>query len=104
MPSIDSIFALGVLIPLERSVAIRQKWMFAVPVVTGLGWITLFFSTFAGAALITIGSLGTLAILGVMVRREPQVHTMTMALGALTWVLGNVLWLLGVPIFRIIFL
>jgi hypothetical protein len=95
---------LGVLIPLERAVAIRQKWMFAVPIVTGLGWVALLFSTFAGAALITLGSLGTLAILGVMVRREPQVHTITMMLGALSWVVGNFLWLFGLPIFRIIFL
>jgi len=95
---------LGTLIPLERAVAIRQKWMFAVPIITGLGWVTSFFSTFAGAAFITLGSLGTLAILGVMVRREPHVHTMTMALGALSWVVGNILWLFGFPIFHIIFL
>jgi hypothetical protein len=95
---------LGVLIPLERAVAIRQKWMFAVPTVTGLGWMTLFFFPFGGAALITLGSLGTFAILGVMVRREPQVHTLTMMLGALSWVVGNFLWLFGFPIFKIIFL
>jgi hypothetical protein len=95
---------LGVLIPLERAVAIRQKWMFAVPIVTGLGWVVLFFSTFAGAALITVGSLGTLAILSVMVRRETHAHTVTMMLGALLWVVGNFLWLFGFPIFRIIFL
>src|SRR5512145_1906340 len=27
---------LGVLIPLERAVAIRQKWMFAVPLIVGV--------------------------------------------------------------------
>ncbi|HLO32363.1 MAG TPA: hypothetical protein VK249_24650 [Anaerolineales bacterium] len=95
---------LGTLIPLERAVAIRQRWMFAVPIVTGLGWVACLFSTFAGAALITLGSLGTLAILGTMVRREPYMHTVTMALGALCWVVGNVLWLIGFPIFRVIFL
>lgn len=95
---------LGVLIPLERAVAIRQKWMFAVPIITCSGWIALFFSTLAGAVLIILGSLGTLAILGVMVRREPQVHTITMMLGALSWVVGNFLWLFGLPIFKIIFL
>ena len=95
---------LGVLIPLERAVAIRQKWMFAVPIVTSSGWIALFFSTLAGAVLIILGSLGTLAILGVMVRREPQVHTITMMLGALSLVIGNFLWLFGLPIFKIIFL
>lgn len=32
---------LGTLIALERAVAIRQKWMFGVPAVIGLGWISL---------------------------------------------------------------
>jgi hypothetical protein len=94
---------LGVLIPLERAVAIRQKWMFAVPVTAGLGWIGLFFSPLSGALLLTLGSLGTLAILGVMVRREPHLHTITMAFGALAWVVGNFLWMLGLPIFQIVF-
>lgn len=95
---------LGVLIPLERAVALRQRWMFMVPIVTGLGWVSFFFSMFVSAALITLGSLGTLTILVVMVRREPQIHTITMAVGALSWVAGNVLWLVGFPIFQIIFL
>jgi len=94
---------LGVLIPLERAVAIRQKWMFTVPVIAGIGWISLFFSPAVGAVLITLGSLGTLAILGVMVRREPHIHAIIMALGALAWVIGNILWIMGFPIFQIVF-
>jgi hypothetical protein len=43
---------LGVLIPLERAVAIRQKWMFAVPVIAGLGWIALLFLPFLGSVLL----------------------------------------------------
>lgn len=94
---------LGVLIPLERAVAIRQKWMFAVPLLSALGWITLLFAPTIGATLFTLGSLGTLAILGVMVKREPHIHTITMAFGALAWVIGNILWMSGFPIFQIIF-
>ncbi len=71
---------LGVLIPLERAVAIRQRWMFAVPVVASLGWVGLFFQPFLGALLMTLGSLGMLGILAFMVRREPHIHTVTMAL------------------------
>lgn len=94
---------LGVLIPLERAVAIRQKWMFAVPVAAGIGWITLFFQPFLGAVLMTLGSLGMLGILAVMVRLEPHIHTVTMAFGALAWVIGNVLWMIGMPIFQLVF-
>ncbi len=94
---------LGVLIPLERAVAIRQKWMFAVPLFSALGWITLFFAPAVGTILFTLGSLGTLAILSVMVQREPHIHTITMAFGALAWVIGNILWMSGFPIFQIVF-
>lgn len=93
---------LGVLIPLERAVAIRQKWMYAVPVIAGLGWIILFFIPFIGALLMTVGSLGMLAILIVMVRREPRIHNITMGLGALAWVIGNALWMIGLPIYQIV--
>jgi hypothetical protein len=95
---------LGVLIPLERAVAIRQKWMFGVPAVAGLGWIALLVIPFLGGVLLTLASLGTLLILGVMVRREPHWHTVTMFLGALAWVVGNLLWMLGLPIFQIVYL
>lgn len=94
---------LGVLIPLERAVAIRQKWMFVVPLLAGTGWVALLFAPGLGAVLLTLGSLGTLAILGVMVRREPHIHTIVMAFGALAWVVGNGLWMLGMPIFQIVF-
>jgi len=94
---------LGVLIPLERAVAIRQRWMFAVPIASGLGWISLLFAPFLGGLLMTLGSIGTLFILIVMVRRDPQIHTLTMALGALAWVIGNFLWMSGFPIFQIVY-
>jgi hypothetical protein len=95
---------LGVLIPLERAVAIRQRWMFAVPAMAGLGWITLLVAPFLGGVLLTLASLGTLLILGVMVRREPHLHTITMLFGVLAWVVGNFLWILGLPIFQIVYL
>lgn len=94
---------LGVLIPLERAVAIRQKWMFSVPLVAGAGWVTLFFQPGLGAVLLTTGSLGAVAILGVMVKREPHIHTITMAFGALAWLVGNLLWMFGLPVFQVVF-
>lgn len=95
---------LGVLIPLERAVAIRQRWMFAVPAAAGLGWIGLLVVPFLGGILLTLASVGTLFILGVMVRRDPHLHTLTMFAGVLAWVVGNVLWLAGLPIFQIVYL
>lgn len=95
---------LGVLIPLERAVAIRQRWMYAVPTVAGLGWITLLLSPLLGGILLALASLGALMILGVMVRREPHPHTVTMFLGVLAWTAGNILWTFGFPIFQIVYL
>jgi hypothetical protein len=93
---------LGVLIPLERAVAIRQRWMFAVPALAGLGWILVLAVPFLGGLLMTFASLGALMILRVMVAREPQLHTITMFTGVVAWVAGNLLWLLGLPIFQIV--
>lgn len=93
---------LGVLIPLERAVAIRRKWMFAAPLAAGLGWIALLVVPFVGGLLLTLASLLTLMILGVMVRREPHLHTVAMFAGVLAWVVGNILWIKGAPIFSIV--
>jgi hypothetical protein len=95
---------LGVLIPLERAVAIRQKWMFAVPVIAGVGWISLLIFPVIGAIGLTLASIGALLILYVMVRREPHIHTIAMFVGMCAWVIGNFLWVLGFPVFKIVYL
>jgi hypothetical protein len=95
---------LGVLIPLERAVAIRQRWMFAVPILAGIGWVSLLLVPFVGGVLLTLASIGTLMILIVMVQREPHIHTITMLVGICAWVIGNVLWMFGFPIFKIVYL
>ena len=95
---------LGVLIPLERAVAIRQRWMFAVPLLAGLGWVSLLAVPFVGGLLLTLASVGAVMILGVMVRREPRLHTVVMMVGMAAWALGNVLWMLGWPIYHVVYL
>jgi hypothetical protein len=95
---------LGTLIPLERAVAIRRKWMFAAPILTALGWVSLLASPgVLGAALFTLGSLVMLAILAFMLYHEPQIHSVVMAGGALAWVVGNILWMTGMPLFQMVF-
>ena len=95
---------LGTLIPLERAVAIRRKWMFSAPMLTGLGWILLLaLPGLVGAILFTLGSLVTLIILLFMHKREPKIHTTVMAMGSLAWLAGNILWVTGMPIFQMVF-
>lgn len=95
---------LGTLIALERAVALNRPWTYAVPLLTGLGGLTLVvgLSGWTGPLLMTLGSLGLVAVFAVSVRRQPALFTGTMGLGALVWLAGNGLWLMGWPIYRVV--
>jgi len=95
---------LGTLISLERVAALRQKWMFGAPLCSGLGWVLglALPESILGPALITLGSLVTAGILGVIVRREAKIYTITMAVGALGWLGGNLLWAAGMAVPQVV--
>ncbi len=95
---------LGTLISLERAVALQQRWAYLAPALTALGALLLIsgISTLAGALANTLGSLGLVAIFGVIVRRHPAPYTYTMGLGTLAWFVGNLLWLVGLPISQVV--
>lgn len=96
---------LGTLITLERAVAMKQKWMYLPPLLSGLGWLVsvLIKTPPFGVILLTLASLGGVAILAEIVRREFALHTITMFLGALAWLTGNLLWLFGWQIYQVVF-
>ena len=96
---------LGTLIMLERAVALKQKWMYMPPLLAGLGGLLTFLiqSLPLGPILLTLASLGGVAILFEITRRETALHTVTMLVGALTWLAGNLLWLFGWQIFQVVF-
>lgn len=95
---------LGTLIPLERAVAIRRKWMYAAPILTSLGWVFLLARPgVGGVGMFTLGSLAMLAILGFMLFHEPNFHVIVMMAGGFSWVVGNILWMTGVPLFQVVF-
>lgn len=93
---------LGVLIPLERAVAQQRRWMLLPPLFSGVGWVVWFFSPLVGKLLFLFGSVGMVAILWVMFKRESQLHTATMLAGGLSWLLGNLLWLTGRALFEVV--
>lgn len=95
---------LGTLISLERAVALERRWTFVAPLLSALGGILLMVGVpgWPGPLLITLGSLGLVAIFGLIVRRQPALFTFTMALGALLWLVGNGLWLAGRPVHRVV--
>jgi hypothetical protein len=96
---------LGTLIMLERVVALRRRWMYAAPLLTGTGWlVTLLLPSLSiGPLMLTLGSFGGVLILGVIARREPAPHAVTMLVGMLAWVVGNALWLAGLGIFQFVY-
>jgi len=90
---------------LERAVAMKQKWMYLPPLLSGLGWLiaTIVPKLPFGVILLTLASLGGVAILAEIVRREFALHTVTMFLGAIAWLTGNLLWTFGWQIYQVVF-
>jgi hypothetical protein len=87
---------LGVVIALERAVAIGRLWAYLAPLFAGIGGIAVIAgATAAGAWLLAAGSVVLLAASIDIVRRQPALFTFTLALGALCWTIGNLLWAAG---------
>lgn len=95
---------LGTLISLERAVAVEKRWGYLAPFFCGVGGVLLLIGAPAwmGAALITVGSLVTIAIFGVILRMQTALFTLVIALGVVLWTVGNLLWLSGWPIPRLV--
>lgn len=95
---------LGTVISLERAVALRDRWTYAAPLLSGLGGLILVvgISGQIGPLVITLGSLGMIAIFVAIVRRQTALFTLTMALGAVAWFAGNALWLSGRPVYTVV--
>ena len=91
---------LGVLIGLERAVGTGKRWAYSGPVLVASGIAAALAGLHQGIgpALITAGSLVVTLVLAGLVRLQPALFTVTMALGGLAWVIGNTLWWRGWPL------
>lgn len=91
----------GTVISLERAVALSRRWGYFGPLLTGLGATAgIIGAPFAAAPmLVVMGSAVLLAASLVFYRRQRELFTLTLALGAACWLLGNLLWLAGRPIY-----
>ena len=91
---------LGILISLERAVALNCWWAYAAPLLTAAGALCLAGGVGGrtGVLLILLGSAALVANFVVIVRRQMALFTITMALGALAWVVGNFFWYSGAEI------
>jgi hypothetical protein len=92
---------LGTLIGVERAVALGVFWPYAAPLLTAVGTLALL-TGLPAPPLMTLGSLGLVAIFVVIMRRQCALATGTMALGALLWLVGNACWLVGWPVPQVV--
>ena len=68
--------------------ALGAWWPYAAPLLTALGALALL-TGLPAPPLMTLGSLGLVAMFAVIVSRPWALATMTMALGVVLWLVGN---------------
>ncbi|MGZ8260953.1 MAG: hypothetical protein ACXWUL_10435 [Caldimonas sp.] len=86
----------GVVIALERAVALGRAWAYLGPLLAALGVVALFVGAVASArGLFVAGSAVLLAATLDVLRRQRALFTLTLATGACCFVAGNALWASG---------
>jgi hypothetical protein len=92
---------LGTLIGLERAVALRRPWAYAVPALSGVSALGLAVGLPAQSAVLAVlASLGLVGVFAVVYRIQPALHTATMGAGAVAWLVAASLQAAGLPVFR----
>ncbi len=96
---------LGTVIGVERAVALkRYRWTFFSPILTAAGTLLLLLGIgdAIGPLLITLGSVGLVAVFGLILRIHTADYTVAMASGSVLWMVGNVLWMLHWPLHTLV--
>jgi hypothetical protein len=100
----------GTVIAAERAVALRTNFpsqlaygAFISPLLNVTGSILLVAGTEQGEILLVLGSLGMVAIYGIIIRRQPTIFTAVMGIGACMLLVGNVLWATDQPIYKMVY-
>jgi hypothetical protein len=94
---------LGVVIGLERAVALGRAWGFGAPLLAGLGVLALLTaSSTLAAALFVASSLLLVLIFVRLYRLRPEWSSLILSVAAAGWLVGNLLWFQGQPLPRIV--
>ena len=93
----------GVVISLERAVAIGHPWAYAGSLLAGLGTVAAIAGATALAPWLFVA--GSVVLLGATIdvfRRQTALFTFTLTAGALCWVVGNALWAIGASVHEVV--
>lgn len=95
---------LGTVIGLERAVGLPDRWPYLAPLLTGAGALTLVAGLMGrnGPLLLTAGSAVFFVVTCRVVQLRRELFTITMSLGAATWLVGNLLWWADWPFARVV--
>ena len=89
----------GVVISLERAVAISRRWAYLAPLLAGLGGLAAIGGSHGIASILMLaGSFVLVAASLDILRRQRALFTLTMAVGAACWSAGTAVWTLGAPV------
>jgi len=93
----------GVVISLERAVAIGRRWAYLGPLLAGLGGIAAISGAATAAAwLFAAGSAVLLIATLDIFRRQTALFTFTLVAGSLAWTVGTLLWATGTAVHTIV--
>ena len=93
----------GVVIALERAVAIGRAFAYAGPLAAGAGGVAIVAGYVTpGAWLLFAGSAALVAASVEVVRRQFAAFTLTLALGAACWAIGNARFALGAAVHDVV--
>ncbi len=93
----------GVVISLERAVALARLWAYAAPLSAGLGTLALLGELQQAAPWFYVVAGGVLSVASlVIVRRQRALFTLTLAFGALAWLAGSTRWALGFAVHEVV--
>lgn len=93
----------GVVIALERAVAIGRYWAYTAPLFAGVGGLfAVAGSTGAAASFFLAGGVVFLIASLDVLRRQRAMFTLTLAAGAACWPIGTALWAAGAAVHEIV--
>ena len=93
----------GVVIALERAVAIGRGWAYLGPLLAGLGGMAAIAGEILAASLLMLaGSIVLLVASLDILRRQRALFTLTIAAGAACWAVGNLHWAFGTPVHEVV--